>query len=141
VSSLTRAVQRFGRVTVNPIVLALVRSGRSIPGVSRKSVLSLETVGRKTGRRRVTPMGYTRVDGDTVWVVSEHGDRSDWFRNARKAGTVVVHAGDRRRRATVRLLPDEDPKAVLKRMSPMVALANRALWDRPAVVEIRFESD
>jgi hypothetical protein len=26
-------------------------------------------------------------------------------------------------------------------MSPMVALANRALWDRPAVVEIRFESD
>jgi deazaflavin-dependent oxidoreductase (nitroreductase family) len=141
VSSRTRAFQKFGRVTVNPIVLALVRSGRSIPGVGRKSVLSLETVGRRSGKRRVTPMGYVRVDGDTVWVVSEHGARSDWFRNARKAGTVTVQAGDRRGTATVRLLPGEDPKAVLKRISPMVALANRALWDRPAVVEIRFESD
>jgi deazaflavin-dependent oxidoreductase (nitroreductase family) len=141
VSSLTRAFQKFGRVTVNPIVLALIRSGRSIPGVGRSSVLSLETVGRRSGKRRVTPMGYVRVDEATLWVVSEHGERSDWFRNARKAGTVTVQAGDRRRAATVWLLPDEDPKSVLKRMSPMVALANRALWDRPAVVEIRFESD
>lgn len=139
--SLTRAVQKIGRLTVNPIVLSLIRAGRSLPGVGPKSVLSLTTVGRKSGQPRVTPMGYVRIDADTVWVVSEHGSRSDWYRNARKAGTVQVKAGDRSRTGTVRLLPEEDPKAVLRRMSPFVALANRALWHDPAVVEIRFESD
>lgn len=137
-----RAVQHIGRLTVNPIVLALIRSGIPLPGVGRKTVMSLRTVGRKSGEPRVTPMGYVRIDDDKVWAVSEHGARSDWYRNARAAGTVEVQAGgDRPRRATVRLLPDEDPAAVLKRMNPMVAIANRALWDRPAVVEIRFEKD
>ena len=137
-----RAVQHIGRLTVNPIVLALIRSGIPLPGVGRKTVMSLTTVGRKSGEPRVTPMGYVRIDEDTVWAVSEHGDRSDWYRNARAAGTVMVQAGsDRPCRATVRLLPDEDPGAVLKRMNPMVAIANRALWDRPAVVEIRFENE
>lgn len=139
--SAKRAVQHLGRLTVNPIVLFLIRSGIPIPGVGRNTVLSLSTVGRKTGRPRVTPMGYVRIDDDTVWVVSEHGARSDWYRNARKAGSVQVQAGGRTRRATVRLLPEEDPAAVLRRLSPVVGLANRALWDRPAVVEIRFAGD
>ncbi|HYN98252.1 MAG TPA: nitroreductase family deazaflavin-dependent oxidoreductase [Actinomycetota bacterium] len=121
--------------------MRLIRSRRSLLGVGPGSVMSLSTVGRKSGKRRVTPMGYVPVDDDTVWAVSEHGARSDWYRNARKAGTVKVHAGDRQRTARVRVLPDEDPAAVLRRMNRVVALANRALWDRPAVVEIRFEND
>ncbi|MEX0791054.1 MAG: nitroreductase family deazaflavin-dependent oxidoreductase [Actinomycetota bacterium] len=136
-----RAVQHLGRLTVNPVVLFLIRSGIPLPGIGRKTVLSLSTVGRKTGKPRVTPMGYVRIDDDTVWVVSEHGARSDWYRNARNAGSVRVQAGDRPRRASVRLLPGEDPAAVLRRLNPVVALANRALWDRPAVVEIRFAGD
>lgn len=136
--AVTRAVQKIGRVTVNPIVLALIRSGRSLPGVGPESVLSLTTVGRKTGLPRVTPMGYVRIDPDTLWVVSEHGRHSDWYRNARKAGTVTVKAGAPGRPGTVRLLPEEDPAQVLRRMSPMLALVNRALWHDPAVVEIRL---
>jgi deazaflavin-dependent oxidoreductase (nitroreductase family) len=88
-----RAVQHIGRLTVNPIVLALIRSGIPLPGIGRKTVMSLSTVGRKSGKPRTTPMGYVRVDENTVWAVSEHGDRSDWYRNARAAGTVQVHAG------------------------------------------------
>lgn len=128
----------MGRLTVNPVVRWLVRSGRSIPGVGGKSVITLRTTGRKSGKPRETPMGYVLVDERTIWVVSEHGRRSDWYRNARHAGTVEVHRGGRYRRAEVGLLPDEDPRSVLKKMSPVVALANRALWDRPEVVEIRF---
>lgn len=137
-----RTVQHLGRLTVNPIVIALVRSGIPLPGVGRKTVMTLSTVGRKSGEPRVTPMGYLRIDEDTVWAVSEHGPRSDWYRNAEAAGTVQVQAGGARPRpATVRLLPDEDPARVLKRMNPVVAIANRALWDRPAVIEICFEND
>ncbi|CAN5827077.1 hypothetical protein BH23ACT12_BH23ACT12_01090 [soil metagenome] len=136
-----RALQHLGRLTVNPVVLLLIRSGIPLPGVGRQTVLSLATVGRKTGRPRLTPLGYVRIDDDTVWVVSERGARSDWYRNARKAGSVQVQAGEQARRASVRLLVDEDPAAVLRRMSPVVALANRTLWDRPAVVEIRFDGE
>jgi deazaflavin-dependent oxidoreductase (nitroreductase family) len=135
---LKRAVQRFGKLTVNPLAVAIVRSGRRIPGVGRHTVLTLSTVGRKSGRPVTTPMGYVRIDEDTVWVVSEHGARSDWYRNARAAGTVSVQAGERARPATVRLLPDEDPAAVLRRMNRFIALANRSLWHQPAVVEIKL---
>lgn len=135
---LSRAVQHLGRLTVNPIVLRLLRSGRSLMGVGRGSVLCMSTAGRRTGRTRVTPMGYVRIDDDTVWVVSEHGTRSDWYRNARHAGTVRVRVGDRVGTAAVRVLPGEEPRRVIKRIHPAVALANRSLWDRPAVVEIRF---
>lgn len=134
---LKRVVQQFGRLTVNRVVLGMIRSNRSLPGVSRETVLSLSTVGRRTGKPRVTPMGYVRIDDDTVWVVSEHGSRSDWYRNARHAGTVVVRAGGLPYRAQVRLLRNEDPNPVLRNMGRVVALANRALWHDPAVVEIR----
>lgn len=136
--NITRAVQKVGRVTINPFVLWLVHSGRSLAGAGPDTVLSLSAVGRKSGRPRVTPMGYVRAGDDTVWVVSEHGTRSDWYRNARHAGTVEVRVGGRTRRATVRPRPEEDPRRVLKRMNRLVALANRALWDRPAVIEIRL---
>lgn len=133
-----RAVQQFGKLTVNKVVVGLIRSGRAIPGVGRRSVMTLSTVGRKSGEPRVTPMGYVRIDDDTVWVVSEHGARSDWFRNARAAGTVRVQAGEDARPGRVRLLRDEDPAAVLRRMNRMVALANRVLWHEPAVIEIKL---
>jgi deazaflavin-dependent oxidoreductase (nitroreductase family) len=135
---LKRAVQRFGRLTVNPVAVAMVRSGRRIPAVGRHTVMTLTTVGRKSGKPVTTPMGYVRVDEDTVWAVSEHGARSDWYRNARAAGTVEVQVGETIRSASVRLLPDQDPAAVLRRMNRLVALANRALWHHPAVVEIRL---
>lgn len=135
---LKRAVQRFGKLAVNPVVVAIVRSGRRIPGAGRHAVLTLSTVGRKSGKPMTTPMGYVRVDEHTVWVVSEHGPRSDWYRNARAAGTVQVQVGETVRPASVRLLPDQDPAEVLRRMNRMVALANRALWNHPAVVEIRL---
>ncbi len=99
--------------------------------MGRKTVLSLTTVGRKCGRPRVTPMGYVRIDADTVWVVSEHGSRSDWYRNARKAGTVQVKAGESSRTATVRVLPDEDPGAVLTPDEPDGGAGQPGSLERP----------
>lgn len=132
-----RAVQRMGKVTVNKLVLALVRSGRQLPFINSSSVIVLSTVGRRSGLPRATPMGYVRIDPATLRVVSEHGTRSDWYRNAVAAGSVQVLLEGRNRPATVHLLAGEDPGAVLEKMgSKMVAAANRALWSQPEVIQI-----
>lgn len=138
--TVTRLVQQVGKVTVNRLVLAALARGVRLPGVRPDTVIALATVGRRSGRRRVTPMGYLRVDEDRLWVVSEHGESSDWYRNARAAGTVRVLFDGRWREATVRPLPEEKPAAVLRRFrSKLVAAANRALWYRPAVVELHLD--
>jgi deazaflavin-dependent oxidoreductase (nitroreductase family) len=139
--TLTRAMQQFGKLTVNQIVLASLRSGIRLPSVSGKTVIAVATVGRKSGKRRVTPMGYVRVGDDRLWVVSEHGRRSDWYRNSKAAGSVQVLVDRKWRSATLELQPDEDPGAVLRRFaSKAVAAANRALWYRPEVVELRLKN-
>lgn len=136
---ITRAVQKFGKVTVNKVVLAILRFGLPVPSFNGKTLVAVSTVGRKSGKSRVTPMGYVKVDDRAILVVSEHGSRSDWYRNARAAGSVEVLLERKNRRATVRLMPEEDPAAVLSRMrSKSVAMANRALWSEPKVVEIRL---
>jgi deazaflavin-dependent oxidoreductase (nitroreductase family) len=136
---LKRAVQKLGNLTVNKVVIALLGSGLSIPPVSPHNVAVVATVGRKSGRPRTTPMGYVKVDASRLWVVSEHGFRSDWYRNAQAAGQIEVLLGKARYPATVHPLPAEDPGSVLRRMnSRTIALANRLLWHHPKVVEIRL---
>jgi deazaflavin-dependent oxidoreductase (nitroreductase family) len=137
--TVTRAMQQVGKLTVNKIVLGSLRSGIRVPSVSSLTVIAVATVGRKSGKRRVTPMGYVRIGDDRLWVVSEHGRRSDWYRNSKAAGSVDVLVDRKWRPATVDVLPDEDPRAVLGRFSSKaVAAANRALWYRPEVVELRL---
>lgn len=134
-----RGVQKFGKVTVNKVVLAILRFNLPVPSFNAKSLIALSTVGRRSGKARVTPMGYVKVDDRAILVVSEHGSRSDWYRNARAAGSVEVLLEGKNRRATVRPVPEEDPAAVLRRMtSKSVAAANRALWSDPRVIEIRL---
>lgn len=117
-----------------------LRTGVPIYPLSRQSVVAVETLGRKTGKKRLTPMGYV-VKEDRVLVVSEHGTRADWYRNARAAGSVWVLYKGRWRRATIEAV-DEDPGAVLALMrSRPIAVFNRALWHRPRVVELRFAGD
>ncbi|MEX2587859.1 MAG: nitroreductase/quinone reductase family protein [Actinomycetota bacterium] len=104
---------------------------------SRQSLLAMQTLGRKTGQPRLTPMGYVRL-GDRVLVVAEHGTRADWYLNARAAGSVRVLYRGRWRTATV-AATDDDPRTVLALMpSRTIAAFNRALWHRPRVVEIGF---
>ena len=56
---------------VNPLVRWAVRHDLA-PG----SYAILETTGRRSGEPRRTPVGHV-VDGDTVWIVAEHGAPSE----------------------------------------------------------------
>ena len=60
---------------------------RPLAGVAPWWVL-VETVGRKTGKRRRTPLAVGRRDTTGMWVIAVHGRRSGWVLNAEAADTV-----------------------------------------------------
>jgi deazaflavin-dependent oxidoreductase (nitroreductase family) len=89
-----QVVHRVQRLVVNPV-------GRQLP------VTMLETTGRRSGQPRHTPVGG-RVVGNQFWMVSEHGDHSDYVRNIKANPTVRVRLGGQWRNGTAHLLPDDD---------------------------------
>ncbi|MFN2617142.1 MAG: nitroreductase/quinone reductase family protein [Thermoleophilaceae bacterium] len=94
----------------NPLVRAAAEAGLPLPGV-----VILETTGRKSGLPRRTPVGKA-VEGDTLWVVAEHGRRAGYVRNIEANPRVRVRLGRRWREGTAYALPDDDPRARQRRM-------------------------
>jgi len=76
-------------------------------GLVGHCVLALETTGRRSGRTRVTPLSYERIDG-VVHVVSARGDRADWYLNLVAHPDVVMRIGTRR--VAGRAEPITDPE-------------------------------
>lgn len=74
-------LERFWK-TVNPLT-------RPIAGYAPWWVL-LETTGRRTGRRRLTPLANGRFDGGTLSVLSVYGDSSAFVKNIRSNPAVRV---------------------------------------------------
>jgi deazaflavin-dependent oxidoreductase (nitroreductase family) len=95
VSLKRQVVHRVQRLVVNPI-------GRQLP------VTMIETIGRKSGKPRVTAVGGKVVDNQ-FWMVSEHGEHSDYVRNMKANPRVRVRIGGKWRNGTANLLPDDDP--------------------------------
>ena len=73
----------------------------------------LETIGRKTGKPRRTPVGNGRV-GQQFWLVAEHGMKAGYVRNIAKNPHVRVklRAGFHARwhTGTASLLLDDNPR-------------------------------
>ncbi len=97
--------QRIGKAVtrwVNPLVRKAIDLGIA-PGYAM-----LETVGRKSGLPRRTPVG-NGLDGDTFWIVTEHGYQSAYVRNIQADPRVRVKVGRKAwRTGTATLLPDDD---------------------------------
>ena len=58
-------------------------------------VLLLTTIGRKSGKQRVTPLQYEVVDGD-YYVASARSTKADWLRNIQANPEVDVQVKSRR---------------------------------------------
>nr|WP_200823406.1 nitroreductase/quinone reductase family protein [Actinacidiphila yanglinensis] len=73
----------------------------------------LETIGRRTGLPRRTPV-CDGLAGEVFWLVAQRGHRSDWVRNIRANPRVRVKvrtaSGIRWRTGTARVLEDDDPR-------------------------------
>lgn len=80
----------------------------------------LETVGRNSGKPRRTPVG-NGLEGDTFWIVAEHGRRASYVRNITANPRVRVRVQGRWRSGTAWLLPDDDPHERLRRLRPVNA--------------------
>ena len=95
-----QVVHRVQRLVVNPV-------GRQLP------VPMLETTGRKSGQPRRTAVGGRVVDNQ-FWMVSEHGEHSDYVYNIKANPAVRVRLNGRWRNGTAHLLPDDDPRQRLR---------------------------
>jgi deazaflavin-dependent oxidoreductase (nitroreductase family) len=87
---------------LNPLVKAAADAGLPLPGV-----VILETTGRRSGEPRRVPVTRA-LDGDTLWIVTEHGRRAAYVRNIEANPRVRVRAGLRWRTGTARILADDD---------------------------------
>jgi deazaflavin-dependent oxidoreductase (nitroreductase family) len=95
---------------VNPVVRAAARLGLPLP-----MVVILETRGRRSGKPRRIPVGKA-LEGDTLWVVAEHGLRSSYVRNIQADPRVRVRAGRRWRTGTAHVLEGDDWRARQRQM-------------------------
>ena len=88
---------------VNPLVRWQLERG-----IGPKSVALLETVGRKSGEPRRTPVG-NGLRGEHFWIVTEHGHRAAYVRNIKANPRVRVKVGRQWYDGTAHILEHDDP--------------------------------
>jgi deazaflavin-dependent oxidoreductase (nitroreductase family) len=109
-----RRVSLFHRRIANPIT-------RLLP-----TQVLLETTGRRSGQPRRTPIGG-RLDGPTFWLVSDHGEASDYVRNIKSDNRVRVRIRGRWRAGAAVPLPEDDAHARLTNLPRFNSSLVRAL--------------
>lgn len=103
-----RIVHPLQKYVLNPPIKLLFALGIAPPGYAL-----LETIGRKSGKPRRTPVGDGRV-GEQFWIVAEHGRKAGYVRNilSNPRVRVKVRVGLRAqwRAGTAYVLPDDNPR-------------------------------
>ena len=126
-----RIATTFSGYVANPLVTLI--AGR-LPGAPAL----LETVGRKSGRPRHTPVG-NGLRGDTFWIVAEHGRHSDYVRNIMANPRVRVRAGGTWRPGTAHVLAKDDPRARQRTLDPLNAAIVRLVGTELLTVRIDLD--
>src|SRR4051794_26761515 len=107
----------------------------------------LETVGRRTGRPRVTPVCDGR-EGETFWVVAQRGRSADYVRNIEANPRVRVKGSLSRtgwRTGTAHILDDDDPEERVRilgrgnRWRRLCLQASTAIATDPVTVRIELD--
>ena len=102
---IVHALQKY---LFNPPIKLLFALGVVLPGYAL-----LETIGRKSGKPRRTPVGHGRV-GNQFWIVAEHGRKAAYLQNIAKNPRVRVKVREGLRArwytGTAHVLPDDDPR-------------------------------
>lgn len=119
---------------LNPPIRALAARGLA-PGVAL-----LETIGRKSGEPRRTPVSNGLQRGtNTFWIVAEMGRKAAYVRNIEAAPQVRIRVGGRWRTGTAQVLDGEDPRARLRSISRLNAAGIRALGGELLVIRVDLD--
>ena len=105
-----RFTTAVGKYLVNPVVKAAVALRLAPP-----SYAILETTGRKSGQPRRTPVG-NGLDGNTFWLVAEHGHRAHYVRNIEANPRVRVKVRGTWRSGIAHTLPHDNPRLRLRKI-------------------------
>ncbi|MGH3915264.1 MAG: nitroreductase/quinone reductase family protein [Pseudonocardiaceae bacterium] len=105
-----RFTSALGKYLVNPIVKATVALRLAPP-----SYAIIETTGRKSGQPRRTPVG-NGLDGNTFWLVAEHGRHAHYVRNIEANPRVRVQVRGTWRSGMAHPLPHDDPRERLRKI-------------------------
>ena len=97
---------RLWRTVEKYVLNPQVRLGMRFAAVP-SSLALLETKGRRTGLLRQTPVG-NGLNGETFWLVSEHGTHSGYVHNLTANPRVRLKAEGQWRTGTAHLLPEDD---------------------------------
>jgi deazaflavin-dependent oxidoreductase (nitroreductase family) len=103
-AGLARLVERY---VLNPQMRLSLRLG-----TAPHAFALLETLGRRSGKPRRTPVGNGLI-GNTFWLISEHGTGAGYVRNIEANARVRVKIAGRWRTGTAHIVPDDDPCARL----------------------------
>ena len=119
----------------NPLVKAATNAGLAVPGIA-----ILETTGRKSGRPRRTPVTRS-IDGDTCWIVAEHGRNAGYVRNIQADPRVRIKLGRRWRTGTAHVLPDDDARARQRAMPAAHAATVRLMGTDLLTVRVDLDRE
>src|SRR4051795_3521681 len=115
---------------VNPFVRRAARSG-----LAGSSVALLETTGRKSGQKRVTPVG-NGLRGKEFWIITEHGWSSAYVKNMQADPRVRVKVGRKWMSGTAVILPDDDPYERMRRLKRANDVAVRLVGTEHLVIRV-----
>lgn len=129
-----RLMTALSRYLVNPLVTLAIRF-RLVNGWAL-----LETRGRKTGKPRRNPVG-NGLEGDTFWIVAEHGRKAGYVRNIAADPRVRLFVDGRWRTGTATVMPDDDPLERQQRLPGLNARMVRAVGTELLTVRIDLEPE
>jgi deazaflavin-dependent oxidoreductase (nitroreductase family) len=104
-----RRLDRLQKTVINPVDKLAFALRIPPPGDAL-----LETIGRRTGRPRVTPV-CDGADGDTFWIIAQHGRSTDYVQNIEASPRVRVKGSLSRtgwRTGTAHILDDDAAERV-----------------------------
>ena len=79
------------------------------------------------------------IDGDTCWIVAEHGRKAAYVRNIEADPRVRIRLGRRWRTGAAHVMPDDDPRARQRGMPAVNAAAVRLMGTDLLTVRIDLD--
>jgi deazaflavin-dependent oxidoreductase (nitroreductase family) len=131
---LKRRLSKFMTVrVVNPVV-----RWAAVRGLAGSSVALLETTGRKSGQKRITPVG-NGLRGKEFWIITEHGWSSAYVKNMQADPRVRVKVGRKWMSGTAVILPDDDPYERMRRLKRANDVAVRLVGTEHLVIRVDLD--